>query len=71
MGHAIIDGNICGVCGKPAVTFFVHGYRCKEHGSQREPSDAIFSDNVIMVVPGLHGKTKGPFKAHEIIMVTK
>ena len=50
-----IDDNICGACGKRATMFFVHGYRCKEHEFQHEPSDAIFGDNITFVVPGLRG----------------
>ena len=46
-----IDDNICGACGKRATMFFVHGFRCKEHEFQHEPSDAIFGDNIIFVFP--------------------
>ena len=65
-----IDGNVCGVCGRPAETFFIHGYRCKEHVSQVMPSDAIIADKMCITIPGLSKKTEEPFMATEIIMVT-
>lgn len=61
----------CGVCGKPAERFFVHGYRCLEHHEQTKPSDAIMGKDMIIVVPGLSKKTDEPFMAAEIIVVTK
>lgn len=66
-----LDGKACGVCGKPAATFFVNGYRCEEHKGQVSPSDAILTDNTILVIPGLHAKKLGePFIASEIIMIS-
>jgi len=44
-----IDRNRCGVCGNMADTFFVHGYRCREHFMQIEPSDMVLAGNGIIL----------------------
>lgn len=64
-----LQGKNCGVCGGPADFFFVHGYRCRRHQSEKEPSDAIITPEMILVIPGLHKKGSGPFEAEEIFTV--
>ena len=44
-----LDRGQCGVCGNSATMFFVHGFRCREHEWQKEPSDAIITDKIIWV----------------------
>ena len=45
-----LDNAKCGVCGAQATMFFVHGFRCKEHEFQKEPSNALIGDKVIAVI---------------------
>lgn len=52
-----IDQGQCGVCGAQATMFFVHGFRCRKHEFQIEPSDAhFFGDNVVIVIPRNHSQ---------------
>lgn len=49
-----LDEYRCGICGKRSTMFFVHGFRCKDHEFQIEPSDAIIGDKMIVVIPRVH-----------------
>jgi hypothetical protein len=42
-----IDDLACGVCGKQAVMFFVHGARCDEHRFHRNPSTRLEGDGFV------------------------
>jgi hypothetical protein len=54
-----LEDYACGVCGRPSVMMFIHGYRCDLHAFQALPSQAVGGQAMIGVMGRLLKKPEG------------
>jgi hypothetical protein len=45
-----IDDMLCGICGLPAVMWFIHGARCDEHSFQENPTDQVLGKITFTII---------------------